>query len=79
MRHSAADGIARIVGNYEIHIRSLLRERIVAGNPELLTILPPAVLGSDDLGMKGLIQFGLEANSARGRFDSNPFVVSNVQ
>jgi hypothetical protein len=70
----SADWIEHLIANYKVYVCTIRTERIVTGQPQIWTGLPPAVLTANNPISKTSVQVGASPNASPRRRDRYPFV-----
>jgi len=77
MSDRGTDGIDVGVRNQEVGIRTVVTERVVAGEVQFLAGLPPTVDGCDNVQVERVVQLRFEFNSSCFRFEKSPITFGN--
>src|SRR5215472_2381740 len=72
MRGRSADRIENLIANYEVDVSAIGPERIVAGQPEIWTGLPPAVLRANHPISDTGVQMSTRPDASSRRRDRYP-------
>jgi len=78
MRGSTADRIENLIADHKVDVCTIGPERIVTGQPEIWTGLPPAVLSANNPISEAGIQVRTRPNGSPWRRDRYPFVLLDV-
>jgi hypothetical protein len=71
----SADWIEHLIANYKVYVCTIRTERIVTGQPQIWTGLPPAVLSANNPISKANVQMGASPDSPSRSSDRYPFAL----